>query len=178
MGFMDESIEAKQAKAQEYAELQKTVSQLIREVKALRGEIDGLHESIEKVTYDTHTDISKQITENADKALARLRNEAASIADLLAENRKKEKKMQLSEWAENALIVLAFIAIFSIPCLFAGWFFKTDTTDRILWNQNYPQQTVSPFTSEEEFEKLKENQKTYLENEKKKAAQAQQTQKQ
>ena len=174
MGFMDESIEAKQAKAQEYAELQKTVSQLIREVKELRGEIDGLHESIEKVTYDTHTDISKQITENADKALARLRHEAASIADLLAENRKKEKKMQLSEWLENVLFVLGFAAVFAIPCLFAGWFFKTDTAERVWWNQSYPQQSVTPFTSKEDFEKMQENQKTYLENEKKKAAQSQQ----
>lgn len=167
-GFMLENIEAQKKKAEEYEILTVQVDTLKSEVSTLRLEIKGLKTAIEGVNNNTRIDIAKQLQQAAETILNPLQDQVSQITIGLEEAAKKIKANKTEDIKLDLIIVAIVFVVFCIPTFLAGWYFhRDDTSQRILWNQAYPNSQVDPFTSKEDFSKRLDNQNQYLDNQEK-----------
>ncbi len=159
-----EKKEAAEAKAAAYARLETAVSGLTNEVEALKQSINQIHADIENMQNAATVDMKEQFEKAGAEAVKSLQQTAAAIAADLTAASKTIKEKRWEDFISNAVFAVACAAIFTVPSFLSGWYFSNDTTERVLWNQSYPNQAVTPFTESEDFERLMDNQKKYLDS--------------
>ncbi len=157
-----EAAEKDEAKKQAYARLENAVSGLTNEVEALKQSINQIHADIENMQNAATVDMKEQFQAAGAEAVKSLQQTAAAIAADLTAASKPIKEKRWEDFISNAIFAVVCAAIFTVPAFAAGWYFNSDTAERILWNQSYPNQAVTQFTPADEFEKLQDNQKKYL----------------
>lgn len=170
MAFMD--------LVKEQADEQTTLEEAKKQLEAAQQQQEKLEKWIEFLAhnYESHEATMRQLAEAAEAAPAERAATAEEMKAAAAEMRKAAaniKKYTKNSQKEMLITAAICAVLFCIPSFAAGWFFSPSAdspAERILWNQAYPHQPVTPFTTKEEFLKMKENQKTYIENEKQKAA--------
>ncbi len=162
LGLLTHNAEADEAKAAAYAHLETAISNLTAEVEALKNSINQIHADIANMQTDATQDMTVQFQRAGDEAVKSLKLTAAAIAADLTAASKPIKEKRWEDFISNAVFAVVCAAIFTVPAFAAGWYFSNDTAERILWNQSYPNQAVTPFTSNEDFEKMQDNQKKYL----------------
>ncbi len=161
-GLLTEAAEADEAKAAAYVRLETAVSGLTNEVEALKNSLNQLHDDIENMQNAATVDMTTQFEKAGEEAVKSLKLTAAAIAADLNAASKPIKEKRWEDFISNAVFAVVCAAIFTVPAFAAGWYFSNDTAERILWNQSYPNQAVTTFTPAEDFEKMQDNQKKYL----------------
>lgn len=162
MGFMNEKKEAEEVTAGAYVRLSKEVAALTENVNSLQHDISMLQGTIADLNASTRADISQQLQQTAETALAPISAKAEQITASISAAAYALDKKKKNDFKDDAVMIATSFFLFCVPCFIAGWWFHDSAAERVLWNQVYPAQQVTPFTSQKDFQKLKDNQEKYL----------------
>ena len=164
-----------------YVEQSKRVEAILSDMNRRLQDYDDRLEAITKAIGDSNRqvdiNISTHLQNFSDRALSEsmkpFKNQIYALTEEFERRTKQVKNQRLSVdsrladvlWSVKTFIIL--LIAFSVPVyLYAQYDASKGISAKILWNQNYPNQMVTPFTEQEQFEKQMENQDKYLEQQK------------